>query len=76
MDLFDYQMLKYNFALKVLETQVNILIEDFTFKNKYNSVEHIKSRIKTRESAIKKLQNKNYEVNFENLKYLAVLKRG
>ncbi len=67
MDLFDYQMLKYKFALQVLETQVNILIEDFTFKNKYNPVEHIKSRIKTRESAIKKLQNKNYQVNYENL---------
>ena len=67
MDLFDYQMLKYKFALQVLETQGSIVIEAFTFKKKYNPVEHIKSRIKTRESAIKKLQNKNYQVNYENL---------
>lgn len=65
---FDYEMLKYQFALNMLETEIKILIEEFQFKNKYNPVEHIKSRIKTKESAIKKLQNKNYEVNIQNLK--------
>lgn len=64
----DYEMLKYKFALNMLETEIKILIEEFEFKNKYNPVEHIKSRIKTKESAIKKLQNKNYEVTLENLK--------
>lgn len=65
---FDYEMLKYKFALNMLETEIRILIEEFEFKNKYNPVEHIKLRIKTKESAIKKLQNKNYEVNLYNLK--------
>lgn len=64
----DYEMLKYKFALNMLETEIRILIEEFQFKNKYNPVEHIKSRIKSKESAIKKLQNKNYEVNLHNLK--------
>lgn len=67
-DSLDYEMLKYKFALNMLETEIKILIEDYEFKNKYNPVEHIKSRIKTKESAIKKLQNKNYEVNLSNLK--------
>ncbi len=67
-DNIEYQMLKYKFALNVLETEIKILIEEYEFKNKYNPVEHIKSRIKSRESAIKKLQNKNYEVNLYNLK--------
>ena len=35
-------MLKYNFALQLLETQFNILIKEFEFKNKYNPVEHMK----------------------------------
>ena len=66
--VLDYEMLKYKFALNMLETEIKFLIEEFQFKNKYNPVEHIKSRIKTKESAIKKLQNKNYEINIENLK--------
>lgn len=60
-------MLKYDFALKVLETQLNILIKQFEFNNKYNPVEHIKSRIKSRESAFVKLSEKGYEITAENL---------
>lgn len=60
-------MLKYNFAIQSLETQLNILIKEFEFNNKYNPVEHIKSRIKTEKSAIDKLEKKGYEVNVKNL---------
>lgn len=66
--VLDYEMLKYKFALNMLETEIKFLIEEFQFNNKYNPVEHIKSRIKTKESAIKKLKNKNYEITLENLK--------
>lgn len=61
-------LLKYNFALQMLETQLNILIKEFEFNNKYNPVEHIKSRIKSEKSAIEKLEKKGYEVNLKNLK--------
>ena len=61
-------LLKYNFALQMLETQLNILIKEFEFKNKYNPVEHIKSRIKSEKSAVEKLEKKGYEVNLKNLK--------
>ena len=47
-------MLKYSFALEVLKTEMNILIKNYEYKNNYNPVEHTKSRIKTKESAIKK----------------------
>lgn len=60
-------MLKYNFALQMLETQINILIKDFEFNNKYNPVEHIKSRIKTEESVIDKLNKKGYEITRKNI---------
>lgn len=66
--VLDYEMLKYKFALNMLETEIKFLIEEFQFNNKYNPVEHIKSRIKTKESAIKKLKSKNYEITLENLK--------
>ena len=53
-------MLKYNFALQLLETQFNILIKEFEFKNKYNPVEHMKSRLKTEKSIIDKLNKKSF----------------
>ena len=60
-------MLKYNFALQLLETQFNILINEFEFKNKYNPVEHMKSRLKTEKSIIDKLNKKGYEVTTKNM---------
>lgn len=63
----DQIMLKYSFALEILMTHIKILLKDYEFKNKINPVEHIKSRIKTRESAIKKLEAKGYDINLLNL---------
>jgi putative GTP pyrophosphokinase len=64
----DHLMLKYQFALDKLETELNIIIKEFEFNNKYQPVEHIKSRIKSKESALKKLEKKGYEITLDNLK--------
>ena len=66
-DQIDFAMLKYKFAAEMLEVQINTLIKEFEFKNNYNPVEHIKSRIKTKESAIKKLEKKGYAITLNNL---------
>ena len=60
-------LLKYTAALKPLETQISILIQDYEQQNNYNLVEHVKSRIKRLESAEKKLVSRNYEVTVENI---------
>lgn len=60
-------MLKYEFAMDILETQINILIKEFEFNNHYNPVEHIKSRIKSEESALKKLEKKGYSFTPYNI---------
>ena len=65
---FNEIMLKYNFALQTLETQINILIKEYEFKNKVNPVEHVKSRIKTESSVLDKLARKGYTLSLENLK--------
>ena len=39
----------------------------FEFNNKVNPVEHIKTRIKTKESCIEKLIRKGYEPTKDNL---------
>ncbi len=60
-------ILKYTAALKTLETQINILLQDYEQKNNYNPVEHIKSRLKSYDSASKKLVSKGYEVTIKNI---------
>ena len=64
---FSELMLKYEFALESLMTDLKILIREYEFNNKYNPVEHLKSRLKTVDSAIQKLERKGYEVNTYNL---------
>ena len=60
-------ILKYSAALKSLETQINILLQDFELENNYNPVEHIKTRLKSYDSAAKKLTKKGYEITTENI---------
>ena len=59
--------LKYEFALQTLLTELNILLKEYEYKNNMNPVEHIKSRIKTEESALEKLKRKGYPSDFENM---------
>ena len=61
-------ILIYRFALKEVETKLNILNEEFQFIHLHNPIEHIKSRIKSPESIISKLIRRNYEVSIENAK--------
>ena len=60
-------LLKYNSALRTLETYIDILIKDYEFENKYMPIEHVKSRVKKFDSAIIKLRSRNYEVNRYNI---------
>jgi putative GTP pyrophosphokinase len=60
-------ILKYEFAMKSLETQIYILIKEFEFTHHYNPVEHIKSRIKSKESVLKKLEKKGYDLTPYNI---------
>ena len=57
----------YNSALKEIETKVNILSDEFQTLYQYNPIEHIKTRIKTPESIIKKLERKNLGITYNNM---------
>lgn len=63
----DNVMIKYISALKVLETQLEIINDDFKYIKKYNPIEHIKTRIKTAESIINKLRKNNLDFTIENI---------
>jgi putative GTP pyrophosphokinase len=59
--------LKYQFTKKMLETEIEILINEFVFKFGYNPVEHIKSRVKAEASIKKKLEKKGYDFTIDNI---------
>lgn len=48
-------------------TKVDILNEEFQHIHRYNPIEHVKSRIKTPESIVKKLRKNGYDSNIENM---------
>lgn len=60
-------MLMYNSALKEVETKVNILSDEFQTLYRYNPIEHIKTRIKTPESLIKKMERKGLGLTYNNM---------
>lgn len=67
----DNIMIKYISALKVLETQLEIINDDFKYIKKYNPIEHIKTRIKSADSIINKLCKDNLEFTLDNVeKYI------
>lgn len=64
-------MFLYNSALKEVGTKLEILNDEFQHVHQYNPIEHIKSRIKTPESIVKKLKRYGHETSVENMvKYI------
>lgn len=59
--------LVYSSALKEIGTKLEILNDEFQHVHRYNPIEHIKSRIKTPESIVKKLKKNGYECTIENM---------
>ncbi len=57
----------YSAALKQIETKFEILNEEFQHVHSYNPIEHIKSRLKTSESIVKKLRKHGYESTLDNM---------
>ena len=60
-------ILLHNSALKEIGTKLEILNDEFQHIHQYNPIEHIKSRIKSPESIVRKLKKKGVEVTLENM---------
>lgn len=59
--------LMYTAALTQLEAKMETINEEFKTLHKYNPIEHISSRIKSKESIYKKLNKKGLAPTYENL---------
>lgn len=71
--LVEYRQMQllYRSALKEIGTKLEILNDEFKFVHKYNPIEHIKSRLKSEESIMRKLLRKGVDVTVENIqKYI------
>ena len=59
--------LMYTAALKQLETKMEIINNEFKTLHRYNPIEHISTRIKSKESINRKLNKKGLDPTYENL---------
>ncbi len=66
-DQWQSLMFLYNSALKEISVKIEILNNEFIQIYKYNPIEHIKTRLKTAESIVKKLKLHNMEATVENV---------
>ena len=64
---WDTVIFLYKSALKEMRTKIDILNDEFQHFHRYNPIEHIKSRIKTPESIVKKLKRCGHESSVENM---------
>ena len=67
LDQWTTLMFLYKSALQEVQTRINILSEEFQQINHYNPIEHVKARIKTPESIVKKLKKLGFESTIENM---------
>ncbi|MDT8862889.1 GTP pyrophosphokinase family protein [Alkalihalobacillus sp. MEB130] len=68
-------MMSYKFALDEINTKIDILKQEFQYIHEYNPIEHVKSRVKSPESILKKVYKKGYDLSLsvikENVKDIA-----
>ena len=61
-------MLSYKFGLEEIETKIDIMRQEFELIHDYNPIEHVKSRLKTPESILKKIQRRGYDWSLESIR--------
>ncbi len=66
-DDWETLILLYNSALKEMGTKLEILNDEFQHIHQYNPIEHIKMRVKTSESIVRKLKRKELDSTIENM---------
>lgn len=66
-DQWNSLMFIYGSALKQMQVKVTVMNGEFVHIFNYNPIEHVKSRLKTPESIVKKLKRLGYEVTTSNM---------
>lgn len=61
-------LMGYKFALDEMNTKINILKDEFNYMHDYNPIEHVKSRLKSPESIMKKVMKKGCDLSLQSIK--------
>ncbi len=61
-------LMLYKFGLEEVQTKINILNEEFQYVHEYNPIDHIKSRIKSPESILKKIKRNGGVISLPYIK--------
>jgi putative GTP pyrophosphokinase len=64
---FQQIMMIYESAIKQIETKLEILSKEINVNKKRNPIQNIKTRIKSPESIVQKLEKKHHPVNFDSM---------
>ena len=67
-DQWKEMMFLYSAALKEINAKIEIMNDEFEERYGHSPIEHIKSRLKTPDSIVRKLKADGYEVTMENMK--------
>lgn len=66
-DQWKTMLFLYESALKEINTKIEILNQEFVHVHNYNPIEHVKSRIKSAESIVRKLKKLGFEATIDNM---------
>lgn len=60
-------LMSYKFALDEINTKIEILKQEFHYIHDYNPIEYVKSRVKTPESILKKVERKGLDYTLQDI---------
>lgn len=60
-------MFIYSTAMKELELKIETIKEEFKLFYDYELIDHVQTRIKTEESIVKKMQDKNFKITYKDM---------
>ena len=66
-DRWEETMYLYESALKTMTMKAEMMNDEFVHRYRYNPIEHIKSRLKSADSIVRKLKQDGYDVTIENM---------
>lgn len=66
-EAFQYMMLEYGAALKIVETKLHALDSEFNLRHDRNPIESISTRLKSADSIVEKMHRRGQPVSIESI---------
>lgn len=60
-------MFLYHAALKIIKTRIDVISSEYKYVHNYNPIEHVKTRIKSPDSILQKMQRQGLNIDIETM---------